>query len=57
MGSLMFDLLVLQAEVLVSNLREDVGNAASRAEHVRLTCHALEAERLLVELRRVVANV
>lgn len=36
----------LQAQRLADNLRADIKNAATRAEHIRLTRHALEAQQL-----------
>lgn len=39
-----------QSALLLFHLREDIKNAQTRAEHVRLTQHATEAERLVAAL-------
>jgi hypothetical protein len=36
----------VQSQRLADNLRADIKNAATRAEHIRLTRHALEAQQL-----------
>lgn len=36
----------VQAQRLADNLRADIKNATTRAEHIRLTRHALEAQQL-----------
>lgn len=41
----------VQAQRLADNLRADIKNAATRAEHIRLTRHAIEAQQLADAIR------
>lgn len=45
-----------QTALLAVHLREDIKNAQTRAEHIRLTQHAAEAERLVAALDLVLAG-
>ena len=45
-----------QTALLLSHLTADIQNAQTRAEHIRLTQHAAEAERLVAALDLLLAD-
>lgn len=48
--------LATAARQLASHIRDDISNASTRIEHIRLTQLALEAEQLATDMEQLAAS-